>query len=109
VKRRVWIGCLAAYALLLGVVVAGQVGQAVQEKKSTATQASTQSHLAYQKMECSEALTQQMAQNQHQYKKKVQSKASSRKMTQSGGGNGNGNSGGQGQQGSRNGNGGGNG
>lgn len=99
-KRTIWILCLAACLLLLGIAVAAQLAQ---ERKSIATQGSTQSHLAYQKMECSEALTQQMVQNQHQYQKKNQIKTSSRKMTQSGNGNG-GSNGNQGQQSSRGGN-----
>ena len=85
-KRTIWILCLAACLLLLGIAVAAQL---TQEKKSVATQSSTQSHLAYQKMECSEALTQQMVLNQHNYQKKNQIKTSSRKMTQNGNGNGN--------------------
>ena len=106
-KRTTWILCLAACLLLLGIAVAAQLAQ---EEKSVATQASTQSHLAYQKMECSEALTQQMVQNQHHYQKKNQIKTLRRKMTQSGGGNSGGN-GNHGQQSSQRGgrNGGGNG
>jgi len=99
VKRTVWICCLAACVLVFGLIV---VAQATQEKKATATQAGTQSQLAYQKMIQSQTLTQQMAQNRHSYQTKNRNRTASRKMAKSGNGNGNGAS--QGGQGSRNGN-----
>lgn len=100
-RRTACICCLLAVLVLAGLVV---VAQMVQEKKTLATQTATQSQVAFRKMVCSGALTQQMLQNKHSYQKKHQNRTSTQKMTQNGGGNGNGNGGSQGQQGSQSGN-----
>lgn len=81
------VAVLALGALLLSGLAANAQLMA-QESKKTMSHTSTQSQLAYQKMDhVAEGAVQDAAQNRLAVTKKVQARTASKKMTQSGKGN----------------------